>query len=297
MLRSMKVLLCGAIAIVLSLACSADAGCPAGDVHKDSDCRVNWLDLRDFADQWLNGACDAPGCGADLDGAAGVNMPDFALLAENWGQSGSITLVINEVMADNEGTKEDPDESGEYPDWIEIYNYGDGPIDVGGMYITDRPLTQASWWRIPTGRPELTTVEAKSYLVLWADKDPEQGPLHVDFQIAADGTEDIGLYDWGKSPLDIVNFDAQNPDESWGRLPDGSNNWVTFEVGGPTPGGPNRGKPIQIVISEIMYHPGHEENAPENIGQEYIELYNKGGDPVGLGEWRFSYGVEFTILD
>jgi hypothetical protein len=37
-------------------------------------------------------------------------------------------LVINEFMADNATTIEDPDEPGEYPDWIEIYN----PTRFGG---------------------------------------------------------------------------------------------------------------------------------------------------------------------
>jgi len=297
MLRSLRVLLCGGIAFILSLTFSANAGCPTGDVHQDAGCEVNWLDLQDFAQEWLNAACAAPGCRADLDGVPGVNMPDFAVLAGHWGETGSITLVINELMADNEGTIEDPDEFGEYADWIEIYNYGDDPIDMGGMYLTDEPLNQSSWLRIPTDDPEKTTIEPGGYLVFWADDDTEQGALHLNFKIAADGDEDIGLFDWYKNPLDIVEFDAQNPDESWGRLPDGTNNWVTFEVGGTTPGYQNRGKPIEILISEIMYHPGHAEETPENIGQEYIELYNQGDDPVSLAGWRFSDGVDFTIPD
>jgi len=290
-----KTLLACAIALVLSLICSVYAGCPVGDVHVDADCEVNWLDMRDFAEQWLNSGCSAPDCRADLDGLPGVNTHDFALLAQNWLKRGSATLVINEFMADNEGTIEDPDESGEYPDWIEIYNYGDEAIDMGGMYLTDRPLNQSGWRGIPTDDPGKTTIEAGGYLVFWADDDTEQGALHLNFKISAGGGEDIGLFDWSKNPLDIVEFDAQAADESRGRLPDGSDNWITFEIGAATPSYENRGRPVEILISEIMYHPGHEDETPENRGEEYIELYNGGGDPVSLGGWRFSDGVDFTI--
>jgi len=296
MLRPKILLLC-AIALVLSLICSVYAGCPVGDVHQDGDCEVNWLDLRDFAEQWLNSGCSAPACGADLDGVPGVTMKDYALLAENWLKRGSATLLINEFMADNEGTIEDPDESGEYPDWIEIYNYGDEAIDMGGMYLTDRPLNQSGWRRIPTDDPGKTTIEAGGYLVFWADDDTEQGALHLNFKISAGGGEDIGLFDWSKNPLDIVEFDAQAPDKSRGRLPDGSDNWITFEIGGATPGYENRRKPVEVLISEIMYHPGHAENTPENIGEEYIELYNDGEEPVGLLGWRFTNGINYTITD
>ena len=288
MLRPKNVLLC-ALALIFSLTCSVDAGCPDGDVRWD--CEVNYLDLRDLAAEWLNSDCSAlAGCRADVDGIAGVDMGDFARLAENWLANGTFTLVINEFMADNEGTIEDPDESGEFPDWFEIYNYGDEPIDIGGMYVRD----DSHWWRIPVGYPGQTTVEGGERLLLWADSDPEQGPLHVDFALGK-GSDQIGIYDAYRNLIDVTGFWDQVEDRSRGRLPDGSGNWITFEIGGATPGGPNRGKPVEVVISEIMYHPGHAAETPENIGQEYIELYNKGGEAVSLGGWRFTDGVDFIV--
>ena len=49
----------------------------------------------------------------------------------------SSPLLINEVMASNSTTKQDP--QGEYDDWIELVNHSDSPIDIGGMYLTDEP--------------------------------------------------------------------------------------------------------------------------------------------------------------
>jgi len=53
--------------------------------------------------------------------------------------------------------------------------------------------------------------------------------------------------------------------------------------------------PFEVVIGEIMYHPWHAVNTPENVGEEYIELFNRGAEPVSLSGWRFSNGVDFVF--
>ncbi|HKQ37900.1 MAG TPA: lamin tail domain-containing protein, partial [Verrucomicrobiae bacterium] len=45
-----------------------------------------------------------------------------------------------------------------------------------------------------------------------------------------------------------------------------------------------------IVINEIMFSP-----APVSTATEYIELYNRGTNPVTLTGWRFSRGVDYTF--
>jgi hypothetical protein len=47
---------------------------------------------------------------------------------------------------------------------------------------------------------------------------------------------------------------------------------------------------VDVVISEIMYHP-----SSENPLEEYIELFNRGASPVNLQGWHFSDGVEFAF--
>jgi hypothetical protein len=54
-------------------------------------------------------------------------------------------LVINELMADNETTIEDPDESGEYPDWIELYNGSGETVILSGLFLTDDLNDPAKW--------------------------------------------------------------------------------------------------------------------------------------------------------
>jgi hypothetical protein len=50
-----------------------------------------------------------------------------------------ITLVINEFMASNNSSVQDP--QGRYDDWIEIYNYGTEPS--GGFQLIILPQPQS----------------------------------------------------------------------------------------------------------------------------------------------------------
>jgi hypothetical protein len=51
--------------------------CPSGDIS--SDCIVDWEDLMLLSEQWLK-----PDGTANIDGSNGIDMLDFALLAEDW---------------------------------------------------------------------------------------------------------------------------------------------------------------------------------------------------------------------
>ncbi|MBP7050164.1 MAG: hypothetical protein KBE65_04040 [Phycisphaerae bacterium] len=57
-------------------------------------------------------------------------------------------LVINEFMAWNKATIQDPDESGEFSDWIELYNGSDDPVILSGMFLTD-DLNEPTKWQVP----------------------------------------------------------------------------------------------------------------------------------------------------
>jgi hypothetical protein len=145
-------------------------------------------------------------------------------------------LYINEFMASNNSAH--TDEYGEDEDWIEIFNAGDEPVNLAGLYLTD-DLEEPGKWRIPDGFPVQTTVDAGSFLVLYADGDPDQGPWHLDFRLSADG-EAIGLsalYGDEVIWIDTVRFRAQLPDISFGRYPDGSDQWASMNRS--TPGTPN----------------------------------------------------------
>ncbi|MBN1780325.1 CotH kinase family protein [bacterium] len=50
-----------------------------------------------------------------------------------------------------------------------------------------------------------------------------------------------------------------------------------------------------VLITEIMYHPGHPDNEAENTGEEFIEIYNSGDQPVDLSGWQFTNGIDFVF--
>lgn len=144
------------------------------------------------------------------------------------------TLFINEFMADNDTTIEDPDEAGAYDDWIEIYNGGATTADLGGMYLTD-DASEPTQWQIPAG----LSVAPGAYLLFWADNDEEQGDTHTNFKLSADG-EYIGLYATdadGNIAIDTVTFGPQETDVSFGRCPDGGGTWSSMTAA--TPGASN----------------------------------------------------------
>jgi hypothetical protein len=67
---------------------------------------------------------------------------------ENSGSSSGSGLYVNEFMADNDDYIYDA--CGEADDWIELYNAGATPIDLGGMYLTD-DMNDPTEWMIPHG--------------------------------------------------------------------------------------------------------------------------------------------------
>jgi len=247
-------LLLAAVALCALLAGSIRAAdYPVGDLNKDN--AVNMQDLVLFAGYWLDAGCSSPECEADLDGLGGVDGADFALLTENWGVG---PLVINEFMASNGSWLEDPDEVGEYPDWIELYNPpGNGAIDLGGMYLTD-DLSEPIRWQIPEG----VSIEAGGYLLFWADDDDEQGDTHTNFQLDKAG-EEIGLFDPnGITLIDSITFDRQAVDVSGGRYPNGSNIWRFSAT--PTPGASNNGEYIGLV-DDTKFNPDRGFYDPNDI--------------------------------
>ncbi|WP_277483547.1 lamin tail domain-containing protein [Catalinimonas alkaloidigena] len=145
-------------------------------------------------------------------------------------------LLINEFMASNTSCCPDTDSGAEeFDDWIEIYNAGTTPVNIGGMYLSDNKEDPFGD-QISSDDADATTIPAGGYLVLWADGSSSQGPLHLNFSLSADG-EDVGLFYIDGRTMDTYTFEAQNENISWGRTSDGSTNWGALDT--PTPGQSN----------------------------------------------------------
>lgn len=155
-----------------------------------------------------------------------------AATASGGGATGTSLLFINELMADNDGAFQDPDESGAFEDWFEVYNPGADAVDMSGMYITDNPNNPTKW-QVPAG----VVIPGRGHLVFMADSEPAQGPRHTSWALSADG-ESLAIYAAdGKTLIDSVTFGPQQTDVSYGRTPDGGASLGLLRT--PTPGAAN----------------------------------------------------------
>ncbi len=145
-----------------------------------------------------------------------------------------LPLMINEFMALNFNDRKD--EFGENNDWVEVYNGGQKKIEMAGLFFTD-DLADPKKWKIPKSNLESTTISPNGHLLFWFDKDPEQGPLHIDFKLAKEKGV-IGLFaEDGITLLDSVSYKTQIKNVSFGRVGDGQEKWGFFPK--PSSGKPN----------------------------------------------------------
>ncbi len=190
-------------------------------------------------------------------------------------------LFINEIMPGNDGVI--ADENAESDDWFEVFNSTSEPVDIGGMYVTDDlTLPIGEWWQIPDTDPSATVIPPGGHLVLWADGQPGQGALHVDFKLSGSG-ESIGLVDSdGATTLDAFTFSAISTDVSYGRWPDGSDTWQAFDPA--TPGGSNSFVSPTLYLNEFLADndsTGFADDAGEF--EDWIEIYNSGTESIDIG--------------
>ena len=115
-------------------------------------------------------------------------------------------VIINEFLASNVSVNPDMVDFDDYSDWIELYNDGDDPVDLGGYFLTDN-LAMPLKWAVPAG----AIIEPKGYMLFWADDyDDIPGNIHqrphwrwndfttqgyhTNFKVSSEG-EELGLYE------------------------------------------------------------------------------------------------------
>lgn len=152
------------------------------------------------------------------------------------------SLVINEVLADNNGGLSDED--GEYTDWIEIYNYGEEEINLNGYGITN-DLEEPFYWTFPD-----ISISPKSFIIVRAsgkDRKDNLKFLHTNFKINKKG-ENIYLTHTSGEIIDSLEVPESDENISFGRKPDGTSNYAILSKA--TPGSSNKVNIIKKVIPE-----------------------------------------------
>lgn len=175
-------------------------------------------------------------------------------------------------------------------DTVELYNRTDEQRDMTGWYLTDESET-LSRFQFSANQG---LIHSNDYLVL--DEN--------DLGYALRGQEADDLYlieaDAIGRPIrfvDAVEFAATQNGVSLGRWNNADGELFpmfeqTFE---DTNTGPLIGP---VVISEIQYHPQVPSAGPLLQNDlEFIEITNRSGVPLGIGQWRLHSAVEFVFPD
>ena len=136
-------------------------------------------------------------------GAANDSVGATAALPPVW---------INEVLPDN-GTI-NSDEQSEFDPWIELYNASSSAVDIGGLVLADN-LTGVGGWSIPGG----TELCGRCWMLVWADGETADGPLHTDFALNPLAGS-VGLFSSSLELIDYINYSGLTTDQSIGRFPD-----------------------------------------------------------------------------
>jgi hypothetical protein len=130
-------------------------------------------------------------------------------------------VVINEFMANNGDGSPWADQDNENDDWIELYNNTNSSINLSNYFLSDSDSFYHKW-ELPD-----VAIPAHSYLIVWADKDPQQEGLHTKFSLDKDGDEIYLTYLDGTLIDSIEYTEEQNENESLSRIPNGTGD---FEV-------------------------------------------------------------------
>ncbi|HEX5176205.1 MAG TPA: lamin tail domain-containing protein, partial [Chthoniobacteraceae bacterium] len=181
------------------------------------------------------------------------------------------SVVINEVLANN---RKAVINGGRFPDYIELKNTTNAPIDLSGWALSDDPLL-TSKFLFPPG----TTIDANGYLLIWCDNDTLAPGVHSGFALDSSG-QTITLTQSG-SIRDSVTFGPQAPDLSIGRSPDGTGGFALNEV---TPEATNALKTPLGSVNNLHIN----EWVADANGEDWFELYNADSEPVQIGNLYLS---------
>ncbi len=219
--------------------------------------------------------------GRYTNGSASIQMFEFP----SPGKSNELAptfsgIFINEFMCDNVNVV--ADEFGENDDWIELYNANAYPVNIGGLVLTD-DYYELTKHRIPITDSDSMVISAGGYLLLWADKDEEQGIRHLGFKLN-NISEQIALSKYSvldSAIIDSISYFGIAPNSSYGRQPDGSSTWSGMDYT------PNTSNITSIVYNDtehfycaIYPNPSSGTFTVEGEGLEEIQIMDVNGRQV-----------------
>ena len=146
------------------------------------------------------------------------------LLVFPFGVVGQV-LKINEVMPKNGMTSFDS--FGNSPDWLEIYNNTNNPIQLSDYYISN-DLLDKLMWQLPT-----LNLQPHKYVLIYCSGENLYSPdYHANFKLK-NASDTVGIFFKDGSTIELLSYDKMPSDISYGCQPDGALGLVYFDAATP----------------------------------------------------------------
>lgn len=202
--------------------------------------------------------------------------------------SSSRGVRINEVMTSNKTALSD--DTGAYPDWIELMNVSSSTVDISGWALLDK-TSRTTYFVFPEYAlepGETVIVFASGHLA-----NENGAAFHAPFRLSSSG-DTLMLSDAHSTVVESINIPALGANQSYARS---ENGWIiTSEY---TPGLDNTSlnyaaltstQPVaesKLVISEIMAD-NASFKAPDGNLYDWIEIQNIGSEAIDLNGYALS---------
>ncbi len=151
------------------------------------------------------------------------------------------SIRINEFMASNVSAVSNENT---FPDWIELYNYGDTAINLQNWSITDDTESRKFLFTQPI------IINPSEYLLLWCDKNVSLPGIHTGFGLKQE-SQTLRLFDENTNCVEAVTYGYQLTNYSCGR--DTNGDWALCL---PTPSASNNPAPVasttNLFINEYL---------------------------------------------
>ena len=204
-------------------------------------------------------------------------------------QMASSPIRISEVMTSNKGTV--PDDTGDYPDWVEIENTSGEEVDIGGYGLSDDKIIAAKW-TFPSGMK----IEPYGRVIVWCSGDSNKGAMHAGFKLSAN--DELILTTSSGTVIDDLKLHGVTAGYTLAR--DEAGNWVEKL---PSPGYANTDEgaaqfletlkaddtaDVGVYINEFMASNASVLPGPHGDYCDWIELYNTTSAEVDLSGYGIS---------
>ena len=210
--------------------------------------------------------------------------------------SGDTNLRITEAMSSNRSAF--PDETGAFPDWVEITNTGDSPINIKGYGLSDRAD------KITFVFPDLTLAAGEHVIVFASDSTQNEAgeTLHAKFKLSSAGDK---LFLFGSDGIAFQELDVPAMDYNMSYTWIGGNDYIITDQ--YTPGYDNtqegyaafRSSTVlqsgALVINEICASSITTLKDEDGDYPDWIEIHNTTNQAIDLSNYALSDSTDKLV--